>query len=201
MANFSSSDCSPHVIDTSVAISLDASGIADAVLGCLCRPALIVDIARDELDGGRGLGVTARASINRWERGGLLSIVKLSETANDTFESLVSGSSVATIDDGEAATIAHAIDVGGIAVVDEAKARKTSLRRFPDLSLSSATNLLLMPSLAAVIGPAAVADAVFKALTISRMRVPRELHFKVVSLIGEERAALCHSLPAVIRKR
>jgi hypothetical protein len=197
MANFSSSDRAARVIDTSVAISLEASGIADAVFGLFERPALMVDIARDELDGGRGHGVKVREAISVWESRGLVSIVRLEESAYDMYEALIAG--VATLDDGEAATIAHALDIDGIAVLDEARARNTSIRRFPALPLSSAAGLLLTPALAAGIGTSAVADALFAALKHSRMRVPAELQLDVVRLIGDERAALCNSLPAAVR--
>lgn len=197
MADFSSSDKIARVIDTSVAISIEASGIADAVFGLFDRPAIMVDIARDELDGGSGRGAKVREAISVWETRGLVSIVGLEEAAYDTYEALITG--IATLDDGEAATIAHALDIGGIAVLDEARARNTSIRRFPALPLSSAAGLLLMPALAKTLGKSAVGDALFAALSLSRMRVPAELQLDVVRLIGDERAALCNSLPAAVR--
>lgn len=201
MVNFSSSDQTPLVIDTSVAINLEASGIAVRVLEIFARPVFIVDIVPGELAGGRGHGPKVRAAIDDWTQRGLTSIVQLSASANAIFEELVVGAAAETLDDGEAATLAHAIDVGAIAVIDETKARRISAQRFSALPVASSTDLLLAPFALESLGTPIVSDAVHNALVKARMRVPPERIVEVIRLIGPDRAADCHALPASARIR
>ena len=200
MANFSSSDLRPYVIDTSVAINLDASRIAVDIFEALGRPVVIVDTVPGELEGGRGYGAKVHHTIADWQRRSLAIVVQLSAAGYETFESLITGTAAATLDDGEAATIAHAVDTAGIAVIDEAKARKISAERFPALVVASTTDLILDPLVLATLGKDRVADGLFYALTGARMRVQRERHTEVVHLIGRERLAQCLSLPASVRR-
>ena len=50
-----------------------------------------------------------------------------------------------------------------------------------------------------ILGQAGVGDAVFNALSAGRMRVPATDYQRIVTIIGEERAKLCISLPDHIR--
>ncbi|MBY0562427.1 hypothetical protein [Hyphomicrobium sp.] len=200
MANFSSSDFRPYVIDTSVAINLEASHIAVEIFEALGRPVVIVDTVPAELEGGRGHGAKVHHAIADWQRRSLAIVVQLSAAGNETFESLIAGSAAATLDDGEAATIAHAVDTAAIAVIDEAKARKISAERFSALVVASSTDLILDPLVLAALGKDRVADGLFYALIGARMRVPRERHAEVVHLIGRERLPQCLSLPASVRR-
>jgi predicted nucleic acid-binding protein len=201
MANSSSDNLAPLVIDTSVAINLEASGLAVEILSALGRSIVIVDIVPGELDGGRGYGPKVQAAIADWKRQKLVELVVLSDEANVTFEELISGSAASTLDDGEAATMAYALEIGATAVIDEVKARRISAERYPLLAISSSTDLFLSPLVAAVLGEAGVCEALFKALTVARMRVPAERQAEVVRLLGRERILLCHSLPASVRSR
>lgn len=201
MANSSSNNLAPLVIDTSVAINLEASGLAAEILRALGRPIVIVDVVPGELNGGRGYGSKVHAAIADWKRQKLVDLVVLSDEANVNFEALISGSAASTLDDGEAATIAHALEIDATAVIDEAKARRISAERYPHLAISSSTDLFLNPHVAAALGDAAVCEALFNALSIARMRVPAERHVEVVRLLGRERVRLCHSLPASVRSR
>lgn len=199
MANSNSSDLALLAIDTSVAINLDASGIAVDIFRALSSAIHIVDIVPAELDGGRGYGAKVLKAIGEWQQLGLVTLAKLSAAGNDTFGSLILGGAATTLDDGEAATIAHAADIGAVAVIDEAKARRLCTQRFPKLVLASSSDLILHPAVLAALGKAAVSDAVFKALTEARMRVAPERHRDVAELIGRKRLALCYSLPSSIR--
>lgn len=200
MANFNSSEPIPYVIDTSVVINLHASGCAIELLTLLPCPICIVDVAHDELAGGRGHGVAVKQAIDGWLDQKLATIVKLSNAANNTFETLVVGSAATTLDDGEAATIAYALDIGGIVVIDEGKARRLAASNFPALKVASSTDLLLAPTFIASLGDARASDAIYSALIRGRMRVPAERQLEVVHRIGAERAAMCHSLPETIRQ-
>lgn len=202
MANFNSSDpASPIVLDTSVAISLVASRIGADVLKALARPAYMIDVAVGELADAGQRAAEVLAALSDWQRDHLLAEVSLEADALEVFEDLVSGPAAETLDDGEAATLAHARVIGAVAVIDEGKARRISRERHPALMLASTIDLLLHPATERALGREAIAHALYLALKDARARVPPEHHEIVRLLLGSERAALCHSLPAAIRNR
>lgn len=202
MANFSSSDpASPIVLDTSVAISLLASRIGADVLKALARPAYMIDVAIGELADAGQRAAEVRAALSEWQRERLLAEVSLAADALEVFEDLVSGPAADTLDDGEAATLAHARAIGAVAVIDEGKARRISREQHPAVMLASTIDLMLHPATERALGRDAIAHALYLALKDARARVPPEHHETVRLLLGSERAALCHSLPAAIRNR
>jgi predicted nucleic acid-binding protein len=166
----------PLVADASTIINLVASGSAEAVIAALPNRFVVVDVVPRELE-----------------------IVALPDEAASWFEELVVGSAVETLDDGEAATIACALALGGTALIDERKATRICAERFPQLRVACTVDLLTHPIIQERLGLALLADAVFRALRDGRMGVaPRHLEW-VLGLIGEERAALCESLPRRVR--
>ena len=201
MANSTSSRGDPLVLDTSVVINLSLSRAGERIIRALSRPVLVVDIAANELAGGRGLGAQVEATLMDWDRQGLAKIVDLHPDAMDVYESLVLGDGRNTLDDGEAATIAHAMHLCGSAAVDEAKACRLCRERFPQLGLASSASLMTDRLVVTALGEAAASDAVFNALHVGRMRVPHELVPHVVRMIGLDRAAACRSLPAPVRNQ
>ena len=200
MANFASSnDDDPLVIDTSVGINLTATGIGAQLLHALRRPAFVVQAVIDELKTGAQRGQMVIAAIEQWQRDGLLTIAELSEPSLENFEQLISGPAAETLDDGEAATIAHTLHVSGIAVVDDGKANRIAAQRFPQMRRAATIELLLHDHLLASIGKPAVADAVYAALRGARMRIPDHHTAAVVELLGPERTTLCNSLRKSVR--
>jgi len=115
------------------------------------------------------------------------------------YASLIDGSTLHTLDDGEAATIAHTHEISGIALIDERKARSLCAVSFPKLAIVPTVELLMHDAIATALGAKWQADAVANALTRARMQVPPEQVAKVCALIGPERAAQCASLPKVAR--
>ncbi|MGC1561791.1 MAG: hypothetical protein WA820_18345, partial [Bradyrhizobium sp.] len=101
---------------------------------------------------------------------------------------------------GEAATIAHALEAMGVAVIDERKARRICEQKFPDLQLAATMDILSHPDVERALGQEVVSGAVFNALQNARMRVTSSYLPWVVELIGESRATLCKSLPQVVRR-
>lgn len=201
MGNFSLGDAdAPLAIDTSVSINLAACGIAPRLLRALGRRVVVVRTVTGELEDGGERGQVVLAAIEQWQRDGLLTVVDLQERSHDAFEQLITGSTTVTIDDGEAATIAHALHITGIAVVDDGKARRIGAQRFPSLRLASTADLMLNPPVVDSLGDVAIADALFNALTGARMRVLPHNVSAVVSRLGPERVAMCHSLPRSVRR-
>lgn len=192
-------DVSP-VADASAIINLNASGMAAAIIRAMPR-LVVVDVVLQELEYGRPKGRRDAELLRALIDQGVVRLVTLSGDAEAHFERLVVGAAEATLDDGEAATIAHAIVTGGAAVIDERKAKRLCATHYPDLVIHTTVDVLAAPSIEARLGKDALADCVFKALQHGRMRVAPERLDWVLERIGEERARLCESLPQRIRKR
>lgn len=189
----------PIVVDTSVSINVNATGCATEILAALPHDVLMVDIVSHELTDGRCRGRTDADHTSALIEAGLVKIVRLGKTGLFHFEQLVSGSAERTMDDGEAATIAFAIEAQAIVLIDERKATRICAERFEDLLVASTVDLFVHPDVQRALGQEALTEAVFSALLKARMSVqPHHLDW-VVELIGVERARQCFSLPKSVR--
>jgi predicted nucleic acid-binding protein len=187
------------IADASIVINLNATGCARDIVQALPHKLAVVDVVQGELEDGRRNGRRDADLLNRLAADGLLEIVQLEETATAHFESLVIGSAITTLDDGEAATIAYAITAGAIAALDERKATGLCARRFPTLDICSTVDILARPEVLHKLGNQGLSDAVYRALLHGRMRVfPQHVEW-VLGLIGPEQAAECTSLPKGVR--
>jgi predicted nucleic acid-binding protein len=188
------------VADTSAVINLNATGWAPVIVRALPNRLVVVnDVVLSELETGRHRGRQDSDRLNELVATGLMEIVKLSDAATQYFEELVIGPAAVTLDDGEAATIAYAVEQAGTALIDERKATRICADRFPGLCVGCTVDILIHPEVQRHLGAKALGDAVFNAIHDGRMRVfPHHLE-RVVGLIGHERAALCQSLPRSVR--
>ena len=190
----------PLVIDTSAAINLIATGCAADILRALPHGMLAADSIPVELEEGRRRGRPDADLLEELVSAGLLKIVTLGNPALAIFEDLVAGSAAATLDDGEAATIAYAAAHGAVPIIDERKAIRICGERFPRLPLGCTVDLFAHPEVGRALGRTKLSQAVSNALLLARMRVlPRHVEW-VVGLVGTEQAALCASLHRHIRK-
>jgi predicted nucleic acid-binding protein len=187
------------VADASVVINLNATGRAAEIIRALPNSLVVTDNAFDELKGGRRNGHRDADLLRALIDQGVVQLATMGSRATPIYEALVEGSTARTLDDGEAATIACACEREGFAVIDERKARTICAARFPGLCTATTVDLLFSESVVRAIGNDGHLEAVFLALRKARMRVIPEQLSKVVSLLGEERAALCESLPKMIR--
>lgn len=191
----------PVVADTSAVINLNATGCGAAILQALPNRLLVVNTVSTELLDGQRPGRCDAALLDEVVAAGLASLVQLGDRAYQHFGALVAGPAMDTLDDGEAATIAYAAEHGALAIVDERKATRICAERLPDLRTGCTVDMLCHPDVGAALGRSNLSDAVFHALRDGRMRVfPRHAEW-VVGVIGNERAALCTSLPRSIRAR
>lgn len=189
----------PQVADASVVINLIATGCAPSIVRALPGRLVVVDVVSSELEAGRLRGRHESDRLSELVAAGLVEIVKLGEIATQYFEELIVGSAAATLDDGEAATIAYAVETTGTVLIDERKANRICAERFPELRIGCTVDILTHPEVQRHLGARALANAVFNALQEGRMRVfPHHLD-EIVRLIGRERAALCQSLPRSVR--
>jgi predicted nucleic acid-binding protein len=194
-----SSQSAPIVGDTSTIINLNATGCASAILRAIPNRFMITDVVLDELRedvrSGRNDAQLAAKLIEE----GLLNVVEIASLTGNDFERLVAGTSAATLDDGEAATIAYASEKRFTALIDEHKATKICKAQYSNLLVGSTGDLLTLETVEARLGRASLADAAYRALTGARMRVlPQHLDW-IVELIGPERAGQCESLPMRVR--
>jgi len=183
------------VADASTAINLIATGTAGEIIAALPNRIVVVDVVPDELETGRTRGREACDRLQELTSSGVLDIVELGSDALTHFEQLVVGPAAETLDDGEAATIAYALAHAATALIDERKATRICRERFPALRLACTIDVLIHGDVQARLGPERLSEAVFRALQEGKMGVLSDHLAWVVDLIGEERAALCPSLP------
>lgn len=196
MGLFDSSDSStPLTIDASVTINLSASGMGGRILRAINRRIIVADVISEELRNDPPAGRDDAAQLRAWIDEGLITEVPLATIDGAAFLGLVTGDAADTLDDGEAATIALAVEHSAHTVLDERKAIRICRARYPNVALASTADLLLHAGVMDRLGERAIADALFAALVGARMRVLPHNMQKVIELIGTERAARCSSLP------
>ena len=191
----------PVVADTSVVINLNATGFAQTILDALPNPFVVVDEVAIELERGRRSGRKATDGLNALIVAEQVEIVQLGNDGIRHFAGLVSGPAADTLDDGEAATIAYALEHSATALIDERKANKICAERFGALSTGCTIDLLAHSEIESALGRASLVEGVFNALYYGRMRVPTGQMGWVVDLVGRERVKKCPSLPSSIRQR
>lgn len=193
----------PHTVlvaDASVVINLNATASARAIIGALPNGIVVTENACLELEAGAKNGHDDARQLRELIDIGLVRRAQLGAAAAPVYETLIDGSAFRTLDDGEAATIALAVEAGGVALIDERKARSLCATTFPGLTLSCTAELLMHGIVAEALGAQGQIDALVSALTLARMRVPSEHLAQVKALIGTERAAMCTSLPKAVRE-
>lgn len=187
------------VADTSTVINLIATGCAPTILSALPHRVLVADVISTELETGRSRGYSHADGLRELVDAGVISVVHLGNIAMKHFEELVIGPAYATLDDGEAATLAYAAEHAAVALIDERKAARISAERFPAVRIASTVDVLTHPIVERSLGREGLAEAVYQALQVGRMRVPPQHLEYVVRLIGSARAAVCASLPKSAR--
>ena len=188
------------VADASVWINLVAGARASDVIRVLAMRPQISRIALDELERGRDKGRRTAAALADLIKDGLVEVAELPSEAEETFLNLVAGPVSQTLDDGEAATLALALQIGAVAIIDERKAINLARDRFPALQIISTAELLLSDAVRSVFSDEELGNVLYRALQEARMRVPEHLLKAVCACVGPERAASCVSLPARARQ-
>ncbi|MET4751223.1 PIN domain-containing protein [Bradyrhizobium sp. RT11b] len=188
------------VADASVWINLVAGARPADVIRVLAMRPQIPRIALDELERGRGKGRRTAAAVADLIKDGLVEVAELPSEAEETYLNLVAGPVSQTLDDGEAATLALALHVGAVAIIDERKALNLARDRFPVLHIMSTTELLLSDTVRSAFSKEELASLLYGALREARMRVPEHLLEAVCTCLGPERTVGCVSLPARARQ-
>ena len=127
----------PIVADASVVINLIASGFAATILGPLGSPLRMPGEVQAEIESGRSQGREDADKLAKLIAGGQVAIVDLGATGIGHFASLVTGAAQHTLDDGEAAAIAYALEHRATVLIDEKKATRLCAERFGHLTVGS----------------------------------------------------------------
>lgn len=199
--SFLASSTTVLVADTSTIINLNATNRGSQIIQALPNKLVIERTIIEELEFGRLRGRSDADITERLAADGIIEIVRLGAGGLDRFETLIAGSAIDTLDDGESATIAYALEADAIPLIDERKAHRICRDRFPSLPVGSTLDLLAHPNVERTLGSIELADAVFQALFTARMRVFVHHIQWVIDLIGSERARRCISLPRNARER
>lgn len=194
LSRFPTSPANIIVADASVLINLNATGHFEAIIRASVCNFHVTQNAFEELQRGSRNGHADALAVGDLAQAGLLAVVPLADAAEPVYRSLIEGAASETLDDGEAATIAQAHAISGVALIDEKKASRLCNGRFPNLSLRSTAELLLDNKISEALG-ALHAEAVLKALTKARMNVHPEHLDAIRQLIGDHNASRCRSLP------
>jgi predicted nucleic acid-binding protein len=189
------------VADTSTVINLNATQYAADILAALPERLVVVDIAAGELEDGRKSGRRDADMLAELREAGLVEVGSLGDAGERLFEKLVAGPASETLDDGEAATIAYAVEHSLGIVVDDRKARRICRERYSAVPMRCSVELFQRSVLHKTLGQERLVSAVFNALQIGRMRVPKDHIPWVVELIGDQKASACRSLPQRSRRR
>jgi predicted nucleic acid-binding protein len=185
------------VFDASVVINILGTGDAVRLIRSLNRRCVVEHVAWREVRRDPVTGDSARRALDSLVSAGLLQREVMQSSAMDRFLGLVLAQSPDGLDDGEAATLAHAAATEATAVIDERKAIRIGCGAFPGLRILSTLDLLSSPTVIHAIGKVDLADAVFSALVHARMRVPTAFREWILELLGTERASKCPSLGQV----
>lgn len=188
------------VPDASVLINLNATGCAVQIFEALTNKIAITDVVIGELETGRAKGRTDAGLVDHLLASGLAERVALTAECEEAFLGLVAGLGRATLDDGEAATIAWAAANIGVPVIDERKGLAICRERFPTLKPCSTLDIFAHQSVIAKLGNPGLSDALYNALFHARMRVPEDRIPWVIGIIGQSRAKECTSLPRSVRE-
>lgn len=189
------------VADTSTVINLNATQCAAEILAALPERVVVVDMVAGELEYGRRNGRTDADFLAELRKAGFVEVVSLGDAGEVAFEQLVAGAANETLDDGEAATIAYAVEHSLGIVVDDAKARRICRERYGGVRMRSSIEIFQHASLHRALGRERLVAAITDALQIGRMRVLPEHIPWVVELIGHQNASACRSLPRRLRQR
>lgn len=160
----------PLVLDASVLFNLLGTGRSTELLRALGVPCWVEERTAAEIRRMPGQR-TESAPLQPLIDDGCLNLLRMSEQAYETYLTLLSGPSTDTLDDGESAAIALAVDGLGSVVLDDKKARRILATRFPDVRSGTSFSLIVEAARRAEWSEQMLRDAVSMARSVSRMAV------------------------------
>jgi hypothetical protein len=140
------------VADASVVINLNATARAADIVRALPNLLVVTENSFNELKSGASNGCDDAEKLEQLIALGVISIVVLGGAGAKIYGSLIEGSALRTLDDGEAATIGSAHQSRGVAVIDERIGRSICAASFPELLVASTVDLLTHKNIAKAFG-------------------------------------------------
>lgn len=189
----------PIVADTSVFINLNATGHAVDILSAIPNVVCLTEEVLSELREGERRGHACSDAIDQIIGHERVEVTRLGDQGTECFQSLAAGPTVDTIDDGEAATIACALERSGVALIDDGKAWRICAGRFPGLITAYTVDLLFHRDVQTAFPRDQLAILIFNALYRGRMKVPTAFAKPIIDVIGLQRAARCRTLSRHLR--
>jgi predicted nucleic acid-binding protein len=183
------------VADASAIINIIATQYPIEILRALPEDVVVTDVVVDEIEEGRQKGRRDADVLDELRRDGFLEVESLGDRGKEFFEQLVFGPASATLDDGEAATIAYAAENTLGVIMDDSKARRICQRQFGGVGIRCSVEIFRHVEVQEALGRQRLELAVLNSLQLARMGVPVEHIEWVVSIIGESNASSCPSLP------
>lgn len=160
------------VADASIVINLGASLGFEMILRKFPYRFMVTALVQEELEQGRDMGHTAAAELASLAATGRAEIICPGGLASDIYVYLTSQRPGRPLDNGEAETIACAEERGGIALIDENRARRVCESDFPQLAVASSVDVFAHPQIAGL-GQQTLASLVRNAVVRGRMHVVR----------------------------
>jgi predicted nucleic acid-binding protein len=182
------------VLDTSVVLNLLASGRSRFLLKNMPSQVIVPAAVIREVTREPPLASELGGALEPLLAAGLLTKVEPSDEQVEIALELAGAPAPDNLDDGEAYAIALAANLNATIGVDERKARRIILKRWPTLPRHFTIELFRIAAQRGAMEEADYADLVFSALRFARMRIPNEYRSEIIKLIGIERARVCPSL-------
>jgi predicted nucleic acid-binding protein len=194
---FPSRDISgPFVLDASAIINLLGTGRGLSILSLLPAPVLVEQTTLREVTRHPISDADHAAELAAWQKARLLHRQSMNPAGLEIFRALTASDLSGGLDDGEAATIAHAVTYSDAAVpvIDERKAVRIFTARWDGRAAIGTLDLLTHRCVVGGLTQDDLREAVYAALFHARMRVPPECRGWVMELVGPDRACRCPSL-------
>ncbi len=185
--------CRPLILDASVLINLIATNAFEEVLTSLEMLVVVEDVALGEVTRDPRNGLSPGQVVVSARDKKLLLVETMGAESAGLYLSLTGAPPPNDLGDGEAATLALANAKSGCAVIDERKAARIARERFPDVPVLTTLDILSSERFLDCVGHERAADAVYRALTAARMRIPYDSREWVLELLGPERILDCPS--------
>jgi predicted nucleic acid-binding protein len=192
--NFSSSLTDAQlalVIDASVLISIHSCTYGKEILSAIPNEIIVPKIVAAEFE----RGTEDKMFLPELVRAEIVAVHETNDDEDEIFEKLIT-----TLDDGESATIAIAINRNFLPIIDERKGRAHAIALRSSLEPGWSLDLLRHSQVISTLGELKAIEALFLALRESHMRIPEERADQIIALIGSDRAKECTCLPGY-RKR
>lgn len=172
------------VADTSVLINLIATGCTAEIFARLPCNFAVPRNVYSELENGTAKGHSNAEAINELFRLRHAQMLDLGPVGFSVYEKLIRGTTIGTLDDGEAAVIGMAIEKSGTALIDERKAKKLCAKSYPDLPIINTVEFLLSSNVKEILDIRRQAKAIRYAIKFARMHVPESYRDQVSYLLG-----------------